>query len=350
VIEGNLPVWPALDVGSGALRRASRDWHDVAVLTTRSPWAIAGQLLTRGTDAILVGGNDRTSLAAYAERAARYETVVGIGSGLVMDAAKYVAKQNGQHLLQVPTTASNNACFTRTAWIMEAGVRTPERECPIPRAIIVDRELLATAPVPLNRAGIAEILCSHTALFDWRLAYEAGRPVDWDESLEEATLCELEALETLAPQVATGDVLAFEEIIKACARFAPWFSSHPHARFNAGSEHIFAWGLEAVAGIRLVHGETVALGIILMSLLQGNDPEWAASIIRAARLSFHPEDIGVTWTTVEETLRSLPRRAQMLPWYTVIDTLGSPEQAADRLARLGSEGRSYVDEVKRRST
>jgi glycerol dehydrogenase-like iron-containing ADH family enzyme len=153
----------------------------------------------------------------------------------------------------------------------------------------------------------------------------------------------------LAPQVATGDVSAFEEIIKGCARFAPWFSSHPHARFNAGSEHIFAWALEAVAGKRLVHGETVALGIILMSLLQGNAPEWAASIIRAADLSFHPEDIGVTWATVDETLRSLPRRAQMLPWYTVVDTLGSPEQAAHRLARLGSDARDYVDGLKRRS-
>jgi glycerol dehydrogenase-like iron-containing ADH family enzyme len=275
--------------------------------------------------------------------------VVGIGSGLVMDAAKYVAKQNRQYLLQVPTTASNNACFTRTAWIMEAGVRTGERECPVPQAIIVDRELLAAAPVQLNRAGIAEILCSHTALFDWRLAYEAGRTVDWDNTLEHVTRCELGALEALAPQVATGDVPAFEEIIKACARFAPWFSSHPHARFNAGSEHIFAWALEAVAGKRLVHGETVALGIILMSLLQGNAPEWAASIIRAAGLSFHPEDIGVTWATVDETLRSLPHRAQMLPWYTVVDTLGSPEQAAHRLARLGSNARDYVDGLKRRS-
>jgi glycerol-1-phosphate dehydrogenase [NAD(P)+] len=275
--------------------------------------------------------------------------VVGIGSGLVMDAAKYVAKRNRQHLLQVPTAASNNACFTRTAWIMEAGVRTPERECPVPLAIIVDRELLAAAPVSLNRAGIAEILCSHTALFDWRVAYEAGRPVDWDPTLEHETRCELEALDALAPQVATGNVLAFEEIMKACARFAPWFSSHPHARFNAGSEHIFAWALEASAGRHLVHGETVALGIILMSLLQGNAPDRPASIIRAANLSFHPDDIGVTWATVDETLRSLPGRAQMLSWYTVIDTLGSADQAAHRLARLGCEGRDYVDELKRRA-
>jgi glycerol-1-phosphate dehydrogenase [NAD(P)+] len=347
VIRGNLAAWPALDIGPGALQRASRDWHDISVLTTPSPWAVAGPLLARGTDAVLIGSNDRSSLEAYAKRATRSETVVGIGSGLVMDAAKYVAKRNRQHLVQVPTTASNNACFTRTAWIMEAGVRTPERECPVPCAIIVDRELLSAAPVPLNRAGIAEILCSHTALFDWRLAYEAGRPVDWDQTLEHVTRCELEALEALAPQVATGDVLAIEEIIKACARFAPWFSSHPHARFNAGSEHIFAWALEGSAGRRLVHGETVALGIILMSLLQGNAPEWAASIIRAANVSFHPEDIGVTWAIVDETLRSLPGRAQTLSWYTAIETLGSPDQATHRLARLGCEGRDYVDELKR---
>ncbi|WP_291976937.1 MULTISPECIES: iron-containing alcohol dehydrogenase [unclassified Chelatococcus] len=339
--------WPPIIHGSGVLRKASEEWTRPVILTTRSPLrAVATILASPPLSVIVVEGNDRKLLDQYAREAAAFHTVVGVGSGLVMDAAKYVARQNGQVLVQVPSSASNNACFTRTAWAMDGGRRIAERDCPVPHAIIADTALIAAAPPSFNRAGLAEILCSHTAVFDWALGHKAGLDVDWDQTLLAFALNELEAVPQMIPAVAHGEPDAFVGIIRACARFAPWFSSHPKARFNAGSEHLFAWALDATAGRRMIHGEAVALGILLMALLQGNDPDSPARLIVDARLPFHPDHIGASWDLVADTLVALPDYARTMPWFTIIDTLGDPALAAQKLSDFLPGARRFVDGLK----
>jgi hypothetical protein len=80
-----------------------------------------------------------------------------------------------------------------------------------------------------------------------------------------------------------------------------------------------------------------------MSLLQENDPAWAARIIVAARLPLRPEDIGLSWDVIRATLLDLPRQAKTMPWRTVIDTLGPAEQASARLAALPEQAQAFLD-------
>ena len=40
----------------------------------------------------------------------------------------------------------------------------------VPEAVYVDFDVIACAPPTLNRSGIGDILCYHTAHFDWKLA------------------------------------------------------------------------------------------------------------------------------------------------------------------------------------
>lgn len=335
-------TWPTLEKDPDALRSASCGWGDFAVVTTRSPWAIAEPMLAvPPARTIFVPGLDRAQLDRCSTQAQGRDLIVGIGSGIAMETAKYVAKKLGARLSQVPSTASNNACFTRACWVFDAGGRTAERPMPIPDQIIANPDLVAAAPARLNRAGLAEILCSHTALFDWRLGYEAGRDVDWDEDLEILAREELSKLEGTAPAVGSDRVEAFLELLDSGARFAPGFTSHPKARFNSGSEHLFAWALEAHAGRRLIHGEAVSLGILLMAFVQGNCPNWAAEIIRAAGIRFMPEDLGVTWDEVAETFAELPQFARKLPWYTIIDELAGADDAVS-LQRRFLQARDFV--------
>lgn len=164
-----------------------------------------------------------------------------------MDTAKYLAKMKQTRLAQALSTSSNNACFTRTAWTFHDGLRIPERDVPIPSQIILDYDLLRSAPDRMNRAGAAEILCSHTALFDWRFAHEAGADVQWDRELEQSTRKELSDLEDYAPTIGANETDAFVKIIEVGAKFSKGFTTHPKARFNGGSEHILAWALEEPA-------------------------------------------------------------------------------------------------------
>ena len=82
---------------------------------------------------------------------------------------------------------------------------------------------------------------------------------------------------------------------------------------------MFAWALEATSGQRLIHGEAVSLGILVMAHIQGNDTGKAAEIIQSAQIGFQPEQLGIAWRDVEATVVGLPQYATRVPWYTIID-------------------------------
>jgi len=77
----------------------------------------------------------------------------------------------------------------------------------------------------MNRAGAAEILCSHTALFDWQLAREAGVDVQFDENLRRSTQEELDRLDDYASAIGADNIDAFVEIIEVGAKFARGFTA-----------------------------------------------------------------------------------------------------------------------------
>ncbi|MCU4180408.1 iron-containing alcohol dehydrogenase [Bosea sp. BH3] len=349
ILPAPLPTaWPEPTVGAVALLAAGSTIAQAAVVTTPSPWrAVQPMLTARPARQLIIASNHRSALDRAAQDLSGPPTLVGIGGGLAMDAAKYIAKVNRQKLIQLPGSAANNACFTRTAWVMDGETRTAERNCPIPDAVLVVPELIAAAPDRLNRAGFAEILCSHTALFDWSLGHEAGHDVQWDEGLRGLARAQLAALDTLAPGVAAGELSAFLEIVTISARFAPGFASHPKARFNAGSEHIFAWALEAASGGTVLHGEAVGLGTVLMALLQDNDPARAAQLARSAGLPLRPEAMGASWAMVEGLAPALAARAAASDWYTVLNALGERLESAfvDAMPRL----RALIEDTEART-
>ena len=45
----------------------------------------------------------------------------------------------------------------------------------VPEAVYVDFDVIRTAPPLLNRSGVGDVLCYHTAHFDWKLAHDSGR-------------------------------------------------------------------------------------------------------------------------------------------------------------------------------
>jgi glycerol-1-phosphate dehydrogenase [NAD(P)+] len=338
-------AWPPMTAGPGALHGASRAWGRAAILTTRSPWALAEPMLaTAPARVACVATLERADLEGLASELRDMDRVVGLGGGLALDAAKFVARRVGVPLVQVPSSASNNACFTRTSGCLEHGRRAPMRDGPVPEAVVVDHDLIARAPARLNRAGIGDLLSSHSALPDWELAHRAGRDVDWDPAVRDRTRRELDRLAALAPEVGAGRLDAFVGLLAMGERFAPTFLTLPRARFNAASEHLLAWCLEERTGRRLLHGEIVSLGVLLMAHLQGNAPEAAAATVRAAGVPVQPAAIGTTWAEVEAAVLALPEYARdVVPWYTVMDALLDGDPARTRLRRRFREARAFVE-------
>ena len=97
-----------------------------------------------------------------------------LGGGQAIDVAKFFAWTLGLPIFQVPTAMTVNAPFGHRAGIRTAG-KVRYMGWAVPEAVYVDFDVIASAPRLLNRSGVGDVLCYHTAHGDWRLARDLGR-------------------------------------------------------------------------------------------------------------------------------------------------------------------------------
>ena len=128
----------------------------------------------------IYGIPDQATLDAQARSAPEGVTVVGVGGGTAMDVAKWISWRRDLPLVQLPTLASVDACFTRMSALRD-GERVRYDGDAVPDEVLVDYEILAAAPPALLSAGIGDVLSCLTALADWRLAVGKGIDPAWDD-------------------------------------------------------------------------------------------------------------------------------------------------------------------------
>ena len=265
------------------------------------------------------------------------ESVIGLGGGQALDVAKYVAWKQRIPLFQVPTALSVNAAWGHRAAVRVDGVVRYVGYA-IPEAVYIDFDVIRSAPVELNRSGVGDILCYWTGLWDWRMASEQGKVEPrwpYDQRLADDSQAALDRVIDAADEihaVSDAGIRALAESLRyggAAFHNAGW-----NPRHIEGAEHFVFYNLEFLTGKHFLHGQPVTLGVLLMSDLQGNDPERIKSIADRIGVRYRPEDMGVTWDQVAEALRTLkPFVEQAGLWYTVASERPITE---DWIARMRS--------------
>jgi glycerol-1-phosphate dehydrogenase [NAD(P)+] len=250
-----------------------------------------------------------------------FAAVIGLGGGQALDVAKYAAWARQKPLFQVPTVMSVNA-----AWAHRAAVRTNGVvryvAWAIPEAVYVDFDVIRSAPVELNRSGVGDILCYHTAHWDWAMARDRGKlEPQWpyDERLVAEANVALQRVIDHADEirdVTDNGIWALTESLRwggPAFHNAGW-----NPRHIEGAEHFVFYALEYLTHRPFTHGQIVALGVLLMSELQGNRPEWIKEVIDRIGVPYRPEQMGITWDQVADALRILPQHVERAGlWYTV---------------------------------
>ena len=99
----------------------------------------------------------------------------------------------------------------------------------------------------------------------------------------------------VAPFLKDLSEAAITELVALWVRVGELIDQYGCMNFTGASEHVFALNLTRVTGKRLIHGQCVGLGVVVMSLLQRNAPEVMAEAFVAAGARFKPTDIGCTW-------------------------------------------------------
>ena len=97
------------------------------------------------------------------------DLIIGIGSGVIQDLCKYVSKFENIPYMVVATAPSMDGYASNGAAMILGGMKETV-SAGLPRAIIADTEVLASAPMEMIKAGYGDIVGKYSALCDWKLS------------------------------------------------------------------------------------------------------------------------------------------------------------------------------------
>jgi glycerol-1-phosphate dehydrogenase [NAD(P)+] len=288
----------------------------------------------------LVDSLELRTLEAALETMPVASSVIGLGGGQAIDVAKYFAWRRRLPLFQAPTAMTVNAPWGHRAGLRSNGV-IRYLGWAVPEAVYVDLDVVQAAPPALNRSGVGDVLCYHTAHHDWQLARDLGNEEarwPYDARLVEA------ARKRLATVLGALDEIrdVTEEGVRTLALAHRWGGSTFHdsgwnPRHIEGVDHFLFYNLERITGRHFIHGQPVGLGIYIGSLWQENGAADMLAALHRAGVDIRPDAMGVTWDDVAEAVRTLPayvRDAGL--WFTVVDAVAVDGSLVER-ARTGIE-------------
>ena len=220
--------------------------------------------------------------------------VIGFGGGAALDLAKFAAFVSKARLISLPTTLSNDSLASPVAVLGTQGKDRKSFKCTIPDAIIVDVNVIKSAPERQLLAGIGDTVSKYTALYDWKLAgKKTGEAVDdfafmlsnmaFDSILhcEKGELKSSDFIRMLTNALVMGG-LAME--IAGCSR--------P----SSGSEHLFCHALEENHSeqVFVPHGIATAMGSFPACIFQGRDTAKVEKIIKQFGIPVKPSTNKIT--------------------------------------------------------
>ena len=278
---------------------------------------------------------DLDEVTAAAEALPKIGSIIGIGGGQASDVAKYLAWSKGVPLFQVPTAMTTNAPFGHRSLMRTQG-KAVALGFAVPEAVYVDFDVIRSAPPLLNRSGVCDVLCYHTAHYDWKLAHELGREEPqwpYDEGLVAVARRSYESVLGALDEIRE----VTDEGIRTLMLAHRWGGAAFHnagwnARHMDGVDHAFLYCLEYVTGRHFIHGQAVGLGLYVGSELQENEPEEILAALHRVGVDIRPEAMGVTWEDAETAMRRLAWYVRYADfWFTVADAKPVTDDIVDRV-------------------
>ncbi len=193
------------------------------------------------------------------------DVIITVGSGTLMDFARYPAHKLGIPFVAIPTLASSDGF---TANICSVVIDGQKKSIPMeaPTLVLADLNIISGAPMFLNVSGVADILSKYISLTDWKIA----ALVSGEYYCERVAGMAQEALDLMvkcAEGMRRGEKPDFEGMTMAQMISGLTMQMLRNSRAASGAEHLIAHLVEMkpprFENAHGIHGECVGVGTIL---------------------------------------------------------------------------------------
>lgn len=193
------------------------------------------------------------------------KAVVSIGGGKVIDAGKYAAFLKNLPFISVPTSSSSDGFSSSSASLIVDG-RRASVPAKLAYGIIVDTQVIRTAPEKFIYSGIGDMISKITALYDW--AFEAER--GYAELNDFAVMIAKKAVNSFVrtPYQSISDELFLKELLDSLAMSGIANEIAGSSAPTSGSEHLISHALDKLLEVPELHGVQVGIATYIMSKVQ----------------------------------------------------------------------------------
>lgn len=202
--------------------------------------------------------------------------IVAIGGGKVMDHAKYIAHSLKIPLMVVPTIISNDGICSSLSSLLVEGKRKTVKTT-IPHAVVVDLDLISTAPVQFLFSGIGDLVCKGSAISDWKLAYHQKNEYVDDFAVMMAQNA-FDAFIHFHPKDLSNKHF-LRVIVSSLIMIGVAMEVAGTSRPASGSEHLISHALDQICERPQGHGIQVGLASLITTYLQGEGQEQILKVL-----------------------------------------------------------------------
>lgn len=205
------------------------------------------------------------ALSALTDAAKKHSYILGVGSGVINDICKYISS-----VVKIPygilaTAPSMDGYVSSISALYEHGKKVTV-SATIPQAVLIDLEVLKSAPLNMIVAGAGDMIGKYTSLMDWKLAHVLTGEA-YDTAIVGRMRKALEMCMRDAENLTARQESAVSSLIEGLILSGVEMQNAGNSRPASGSEHHISHYLE-MAGERVgkdfaPHGVKVALGCLV---------------------------------------------------------------------------------------
>ncbi|AZK97547.1 MULTISPECIES: iron-containing alcohol dehydrogenase family protein [Streptomyces] len=287
----------------------------------------------------VAGGTiDEAVKLADAIKGKRYDAVVGLGGGKILDVAKYAAARVGLPMVAVATNLAHDGICSPVATLDNDNGRG-SYGLPTPIATVIDLDVIRSAPARYISSGIGDTISNLSAIADWELSQRInGEKVDGLAAAMARTAGE----SVLRHPGGIGDDAFLTVLAEALVLTGIAISISGDTRPSSGACHEISHAFDLLYPQRAAsHGEQVGLGAAFAMHLRGDQERSGlfAEVLRRHGLPVLPEEIGFS---AEEFVEAVAYAPQTRPGrFTILEHLDlTTDQIRDAYADYAKTIRS----------